>query len=168
MFRGYVQQGFQRAGRKPCPWRVNQRVGGSGVDFCCAADFCGVKSGRDVDKFREMRLHAREVDGFPAPALDEAPAFLCCRVQQRLPLGSHELFLCAVEDVYVKDALFDPDGSLHLGRANLVSYAHGEYFPLKPRPEGFFGYSVAREDVLRRRLGAPKPAAKRAPGQRKR
>ena len=133
-----------------------------------AADFCGVKSGRDVDKFREMRLHAREVDGFPAPALDEAPAFLCCRVQQRLPLGSHELFLCAVEDVYVKDALFDPDGSLHLGRANLVSYAHGEYFPLKPRPEGFFGYSVAREDVLRRRLGAPKPAAKRAPGQRKR
>ena len=127
--------------------------------LCRAADFCGVKSGRDVDKFREMRLHAREVDGFPAPALDEAPAFLCCRVQQRLPLGSHELFLCAVEDVYVKDALFDPDGSLHLGRANLVSYAHGEYFPLKPRPEGFFGYSVAREDVLRRRLGAPKPAA---------
>ena len=115
--------------------------------LCRAADFCGVKSGRDVDKFR---------------------AFLCCRVQQRLPLGSHELFLCAVEDVYVKDALFDPDGSLHLGRANLVSYAHGEYFPLKPRPEGFFGYSVAREDVLRRRLGAPKPAAKRAPGQRKR
>ena len=127
-----------------------------------------MKSGRDVDKFKEMRLHAREVDGFPAPALDEAPAFLCCRVQQRLPLGSHELFLCAVEDVYVKDALFDPDGSLHLGRANLVSYAHGEYFPLKPRPEGFFGYSVAREDVLRRRLGAPKPSAKRAPGQRKR
>lgn len=136
--------------------------------LCRAADFCGVKSGRDVDKFKEMRLHAREVDGFPAPALDEAPAFLCCRVQQRLPLGSHELFLCAVEDVYVKDALFGPDGSLHLGRANLVSYAHGEYFPLKPRPEGFFGYSVAREDVLRRRLGAPKPAAKRAPGQRKR
>ena len=68
----------------------------------------------------------------------------------------------------MKDALFDPDGSLHLGRANLVSYAHGEYFPLKPRPEGFFGYSVAREDVLRRRLGAPKPAARRAPGQRKR
>ena len=82
--------------------------------LCRAADFCGVKSGRDVDKFKEMRLHAREVDGFPAPALDEAPAFLCCRVQQRLPLGSHELFLCAVEDVYVKDALFDPDGSLHL------------------------------------------------------
>ena len=134
--------------------------------LCRAADFCGVKSGRDVDKFKEMRLHAREVEGFPSPALDEAPAFLCCRVKQRIPLGSHDLFLCAVEQVYVKDTFFDADGSLHIGRANLVSYAHGEYYPLKARPEGFFGYSVAREDVLRRRLGAPKSAAKRAPAGR--
>lgn len=66
-------------------------------------------------------------------------------MKQRIPLGSHDLFLCAVEQVYVKDALFDADGSLHMGRANLVSYAHGEYFPLKRRPEGFFGYSVARK-----------------------
>ena len=94
--------------------------------LCRAADFCGVKSGRDIDKFAEMRLHAREIEDFPAPALDEAPAFLCCRVKQRIPLGSHDLFLCAVEQVYVKDALFDADGSLHMGRANLVSYAHGE------------------------------------------
>ena len=134
--------------------------------LCRAADFCGVKSGRDVDKFKEMRLHAREVEGFPSPALDEAPAFLCCRVKQRIPLGSHDLFLCAVEQVYVKDMFFDADGSLHIGRANLVSYAHGEYYPLKARPEGFFGYSVAREDVLRRRLGAPKSAAKHAPAGR--
>ena len=134
--------------------------------LCRAADFCGVKSGRDVDKFKEMRLHAREVEGFPAPALDEAPAFLCCRVKQRIPLGSHELFLCAVMQVYVKDAFFDADGSLHIGRANLVSYAHGEYYPLKARPEGFFGYSVAREDVLRRRLGTPKSAAKSTPAGR--
>lgn len=123
--------------------------------LCRAADFCGVKSGRDVDKFEAMGLHAREVPGFPAPALAEAPAFLCCRVRQRLPLGSHDLFLCAIEEVYVRDALFDADGSLHLGRANLVAYAHGEYFPLRERPEGFFGYSVAREEVLRRRLGKP-------------
>ena len=134
--------------------------------LCRAADFCGVKSGRDVDKFKEMRLHAREVEGFASPALDEAPAFLCCRVKQRIPLGSHDLFLCAVEQVYVKDTFFDADGSLHIGRANLVSYAHGEYYPLKARPEGYFGYSVAREDVLRRRLGEPKSAAKRAPAGR--
>lgn len=123
--------------------------------LCRATDFCGVKSGRDVDKFAALGLHAREVEEFPAPALEEAPAFLCCRVEQRIPLGSHDLFLCRVEQVYVRDALFDGDGSLHMARANLVAYAHGEYFPLKARPEGFFGYSVAREDVLRRRLIEP-------------
>jgi len=123
--------------------------------LCKATDYCGVKSGRDVDKFKEMGLHARQVEGFPAPALEEAPAFLCCRVKQRIPLGTHDLFLCAVEQVYVRDELFDADGSLHLDRADLIAYAHGEYFPLRPRPEGFFGYSLAREEVLARRLGTP-------------
>ena len=138
-----------------------------GRALCKATDYCGVKSGRDVDKFKEMNLHAREVEGFPAPALDEAPAFLCCRVKQRIPLGSHDVFLCAVEQVYVNDTLFDEDGSLHLERADLIAYVHGEYHPLKPRPEGFFGYSVARPEVLERRLGkiasAKKNPAKKSP-----
>jgi len=131
-----------------------------GRALCKATDYCGVRSGRDVDKFKEMNLHTREVEGFPASALDEAPAFLCCRVRQRIPLGSHDVFLCAVEQVYVSDALFDEDGSLHLERADLIAYAHGEYHPLKPRPEGFFGYSVARPEVLERRLGKPASAKK--------
>ena len=118
-----------------------------------AADWCGVRSGRDYQKFAEMGLHAREVEGFPAPALDEAPAFLCCRVKQQIPLGSHDVFLCAVEQVYVSDELFDEHGGLHLDRADLIAYAHGEYHPIRPRPEGFFGYSVARPEVLERRLG---------------
>lgn len=132
-----------------------------GRDLCKATDYCGVKSGRDVDKFKEMGLHARKVEGFPAPALEEAPAFLCCRVKQHIPLGSHDVFLCAVEQVYVADSLFDEDGSLHLERADLIAYAHGEYHPIRPRPEGFFGYSVARPEVLERRLGkaAKKPAS---------
>ncbi len=108
-------------------------------DLCRAADFCGVKSGRELDKFAELGLHARQVEGFPAPALDESPLFLCCRVAQVIPLGSHDLFLARVEQVYVRDALFDEDGGLHMARANLVGYAHGEYFPLEDRPQGFFG-----------------------------
>ena len=136
-----------------------------GRDLCRATDFCGVKSGRVVDKFKEMNLHAREVEGFPAPALDEAPAFLCCRVKQQIPLGSHDVFLCEVEQVYVSDALFDGDGSVHLERADLIAYAHGEYHPIRPQPEGFFGYSVARPEILERRLGkkaaAKKPEAKK-------
>ena len=134
-------------------------------DMCRAADFCGVRSGRDVDKFRETGLHARAVEGFDAPAVEEAPAFLCCRVTQRIPLGSHELFLCAVEQVYARDDLFDADGSLHLERADLIAYAHGEYHPLRPRAEGFFGYSVARPEVLARRLGQ-KRAGGKAPAQK--
>lgn len=132
--------------------------------MCRAADFCGVKSGRDVDKFAKTGLHARAVEGFNAPAIEEAPAFLCCRVSQRIPLGSHELFLCTVEQVYVSDGLFDEDGSLHMERAGLIAYAHGEYFPLHVRPEGFFGYSVARAEVLSRRLGtAPRSGGKTPP-----
>ena len=129
-------------------------------DMCRAADFCGVRSGRDVDKFRETGLHARAVEGFDAPAIEEAPAFLCCRVTQRIPLGSHELFLCAIDQVYARDDLFDADGSLHLERADLVAYAHGEYHPLRPRAEGFFGYSVARPEVLARRLGQKRASGK--------
>lgn len=134
-------------------------------EMCRAADFCGVKSGRDVDKFRETGLHARAVDGFDTPAVGEAPAFLCCRVQQRIPLGSHELFLCAIEQVYARDDLFDADGSLHLERADLIAYAHGQYHPLRPRPEGFFGYAVARPEVLARRLGQNRADGK-APAKR--
>lgn len=134
-------------------------------DMCRAADFCGVRSGRDVDKFRETGLHARAVEGFDAPAIEEAPAFLCCRVTQRIPLGSHELFLCAVEQVYARDDLFDADGSLHLERADLVAYAHGEYHPLRPRAEGFFGYSVARPEVLARRLGQKRAGGKSPAGR---
>ena len=124
-----------------------------GQELCRATDFCGVKSGRDIDKFAETGLHAREVEGFPAPALEEAPAFLCCRVKQVITLGSHDLFLSEVEQVYVKDTLFREDGSIDFARAQLVAYAHGEYFPLGDRPQGFFGYSVAGEEALKRRLG---------------
>lgn len=130
-----------------------------GQSLCRAADFCGVKSGRDVDKFKEMRLHAREVDGFPAPALDEAPAFLCCRVQQRLPLGSHELFLCAVEDVYVKDALFDPDGSLHLGPRESGQLCARRIFPAETAPRWLLR-------LFRRAGGRAAPQARRAEARR--
>lgn len=122
--------------------------------LCKAADFCGVKSGRDIDKFAALSLEKRSVEGFCA-AVASAPAHLFCRVEKQIPLGSHDLFIARVEQVEVREDLFDADGSLHMSRADLVAYAHGEYFPLKPRPEGFFGYSVAREEVLRRRLIDP-------------
>ncbi len=133
--------------------------------LCKAADFCGVKSGRDVDKFAALGLSKRRVEGFGAAAIASAPAFACCRVARHIPLGSHDMFIGQVEQVYVREDLFDADGSLHMNRADLIAYAHGEYFPLKLRPEGFFGYSVAREEVLKRRLIDPykTPATKKPP-----
>ena len=141
--------------------------------LCKATDYCGVKSGRDTDKFADLGLHAFEVEGFGAPALQEAPLFLCCRVNRVLELGSHDMFIANVEQVYVRESLFKENGSLRMSDFELISYAHGEYFALKDRPIGFFGYSVAREDVVRRRLVDPyksKPKdgkdSKKAPGKK--
>ena len=124
-------------------------------DLCKATDYCGVKSGRDVDKFKELGLTAFYPEGFDAPALGEAPLFLCCRVNRVLELGSHDMFIANVEQVYVRDSLFKADGSLHMPDFKLISYAHGEYYALKERPIGFFGYSVAKEEIIRRRLVEP-------------
>ncbi|MBR2942982.1 MAG: flavin reductase family protein [Clostridia bacterium] len=137
--------------------------------LCKATDYCGVKSGRDTDKFADLGLHAFYPDGFDAPALQEAPLFLCCRVKQVVELGSHDMFIANVEQVYVRDSLFKEDGSLRMSDFELISYAHGEYFALKDRPIGFFGYSVAREDIIRRRLVEPyekKAEQKKAPNEK--
>lgn len=123
-----------------------------GQDLCRATDWCGVKSGRDVDKFAELGLHALPVEGFPAPALAESPIFLCCRVKQVISLGSHDMFLSEIEQVYVRDELFAEDGHIDASRAQLISYIHGEYYPLERTPMGFFGYSVAGEEALARRM----------------
>ena len=135
--------------------------------LCKATDYCGVKSGRDVDKFKELGLTAFYPEGFDAPALAEAPLFLCCRVNRVLELGSHDMFIANVEQVYVRDSLFKENGSLRMSDFELICYAHGEYFALRERPIGFFGYSVAKEDIIRRRLVEPyeKKAVPKAGGK---
>ena len=95
---------------------------------CRALDYCGVKSGSQVDKFAETRLTPMAAEGMTlAPAIAECPAYLACRVRQVLELGSHDMFIGEVVGVQVRDDLFDPDGSLHLERAGLVCYDHGVY-----------------------------------------
>lgn len=119
---------------------------------CHALDFCGVRSGRETNKFAACGLTPLPVPGLDhAPAVAECPAFLACKVRQIVELGSHDLFLGQVVGVQVKDALFDPDGSLHLERAGLVAYNHGLYQRLAD-VLGFFGYSVARPETLERRM----------------
>ena len=122
-----------------------------GEDNLPATDFCGVKSGRDVDKFAACGLTAVAVPGFTAPAIGECPVYLACRVQAVQSLGSHDLFLGKVERVGVRPELMDEDGGIDLGRAHLAAYNHGVYYGLG-QALGFFGYSVAAKDVLKRRM----------------
>lgn len=120
--------------------------------LCRACDYCGVKSGRDVDKFAEMDLKAMPALGMAhAPAVAQAPAYLSCKVRQVIELGSHDVFLGEVVGVQVRDDLFDGDGSLHLEAAGLVAYNHGVY-QKTAEVLGFFGYSVARPEVFQRRM----------------
>ena len=122
-----------------------------GKDLCRAMDFCGIKSGRDVDKFAHLGLTA-----VPAPGLEhavgvgEAPAFLSCKVHQVIELGSHDLFIGAVQQVSVADRYFRPDGSIDEDAMQLVNYIHGTYHSVS-KPLGFFGYSVASPRALARR-----------------
>ena len=119
---------------------------------CGDLDYCGVKSGRQVDKFAACQLQPMPAVNMDwAPAVEGAPAYLACKVRQVLALGSHDMIIGEVVGVQVREDLFSEDGSLHLERCGLVCYTHGVY----QRAEdvlGFFGYYVARPAVLRRRM----------------
>ena len=119
--------------------------------LCRAMDFCGVKSGRDVDKFAACGLTPVAVPGFIAPAVQECPIYLACRVTAVQELGSHDLFLGRIEHMGVKQELMDEAGRIHYSKAQLVAYNHGNYYELG-KALGFFGYSVAAPDVLERRM----------------
>ncbi|MEY8356267.1 flavin reductase family protein [Lachnospiraceae bacterium 54-53] len=108
-----------------------------------ATDYCGVKSGRDVDKFAEMKLTPFELEHIKAPGIRESPVNLACRVVEIKHLGSHDLFLAEVMGVTVDSRYMDEKGKFHLNQAGLVSYSHGEYFELGKKL-GSFGYSVKR------------------------
>lgn len=115
-----------------------------------ACDWCGVKSGRDVDKFEAQGLtpvpaHALRC----APLIAESPVNIECAVSQKLELGSHHMFVAEVKAVQVEEALLDDRGRLDLARADLVAYSHGEYAPLS-RAIGTFGYSVRKKAKRRR------------------
>ena len=116
-----------------------------------AMDFCGVKSGREIDKFAACGFDPVAVPGFTAPAIAQAPLYLACRVASMQELGSHDLFLGRIEHMGVQPALMDEAGRIDYAKAELVAYNHGNYYALG-EALGFYGYSVAAPDVLERRM----------------
>lgn len=121
-----------------------------------ATDWCGVRSGRDYDKFREMGLTPGAAQHVAAPIVEESPVNIECRVRQILPLGSHDLFLAEVVGVQVTAELIDPEtGRFRLEQADPIVYSHGTYFALG-EALGTFGWSVRK----RRSVQARKRAAR--------
>ena len=140
-------------------------------DLVYATDFCGVRSGREVDKFREMNLTELPMEHVSVPGIAESPVNIACRVTEVKELGSHDLFLAEVVGVTIEDRFMDETGRFHLNDAGLVSYSHGEYFELGKKI-GKFGYSVrkgvSREERQRSRTRKPSQKHKKiGTGQKK-
>lgn len=120
-----------------------------------ATDYCGVKSGRDVDKFAEQKLTAAESSVVSCPSIGESPVNIECRVTEVKELGSHDMFMAEIVSVSVDEELMDEKGRLCLEEAGLIAYNHGHYFALKKNELGRFGYSVMKPKT-RKRLNAQK------------
>ena len=125
-----------------------------------AADFCGVRSGKNVDKFSEMKLTAVEAPETGCPMIAESPLSMECRVTNVIPMGSHDMFLADIVSVLVDPSCIDQNGKLRLDRCGLAAYAHGEYYELGKRI-GTFGFSVRKKPL-------PNKKGHRRPPQKKR
>ena len=108
-----------------------------------AADWCGVKSGKNVDKFKEMHLTPAPCAQIKAPQIEEAPVSLECKVKNVVNYGSHDMFLAEIVAVNVDDRYIDEEGKLWLEKAGLIAYVHGFYYTLG-RKIGKFGFSVEK------------------------
>lgn len=115
-----------------------------------ATDFCGVRSGKDIDKFKEMHLTPLPSKEISAPGIAESPVNIECKVREIKPLGSHTMFLADVVNVTVDGKFFDEKNTFHLNDTGLVTYSHGAYF-LLGKKLGTFGYSVAKKKAKKRK-----------------
>lgn len=114
-------------------------------DMVKVVDFCGVRSGRKVDKIKHFGLKLNKGVKVSTPSLDKAPVALECKVKSITPLGTHDLFLLEVLNVKVDESIIDEKGKICFNKANLICYNHGEYYGLNAKPLGSFGYSVKKK-----------------------
>ena len=112
-----------------------------------ATDYCGVKSGRDVDKFKEMKLTKLDSEKIKAVAIAESPVNIECKVREIMELGSHSLFIADVVNVRVDGKLLDEKGRFNLAKSELIAYSHGRYYELG-KELGSFGYSIRKEGKI--------------------
>ena len=114
-----------------------------------ATDFCGVRSGRDMDKFKEMQLTPVHGELKYAPMVEESPVSIECQVTQVVELGSHDMFMAKVTAVYVDETYMDGKGTFHLEKAEPLVYSHGQYYGIGKHIGGF-GYAVRKKTVKKK------------------
>ena len=119
------------------------------ADMARAVDYCGVRSGKDVDKFEVTGLTRRDAAKVNVPVIEDSPVNIECRVRDVLELGSHHMFLADVVHVTVDDRYMDEKGTFHLERANPLVYSHGIYCDIG-NFIGTFGYSVRKRKKKKR------------------
>ncbi|PRR77392.1 Flavoredoxin [Clostridium liquoris] len=113
-------------------------------------DYCGVRSGKVIDKISKCNFTLEKAEVVNAPIIKECPVALECKLKEIIPLGSHHLFLAEVVTIQVEEELIDKAGKIHLEKANLICYSHGEYFPIPEKPIGKFGFSVQKKKIKRK------------------
>ena len=113
-------------------------------DLAYATDYCGVRSGKDVDKFKEMKNKKEKASKVKAPLIKESPVNIECKVRKIEELGSHHMFLAEVVAVNVDESYLNEKNKFELSKSNPIVYSHGEYYGLG-NLLGTFGYSVKKK-----------------------
>ena len=115
-----------------------------------ATDYCGVKSGRDTEKFKEQKLTPLPAEKVKAPLIAQSPVNLECKVKEIHEYGSHDMFIAEIVNVQAAEEWIDETGRIRLDKAGLICYNHGEYFGLRRQPLGRFGFSVMKPKTKKR------------------
>ncbi len=113
-------------------------------DLVYATDFCGVKSGRDVDKFEFLKLNKQKSSFVKAPMIKESPISIECKVVEEKDLGSHTMFCAEVLAINVDDKYINKNGAFDISKCKLIAYSNGGYYSLGKKI-GKFGFSVQKK-----------------------
>ncbi len=119
-------------------------------EMAFATDWCGVKSGKDFDKFKEMKLTPIQASIVNCPMIKESPINIECKVKQIIPLGSHDMFIAEVVNVHANEEFLDEEtGAFDMQKAGLIAYSHGHYYELG-KHIGRFGFSVQKKKTKKK------------------
>ena len=115
-----------------------------------ATDYCGVRSGRDVDKFKEMNLHKEKANFVKCPLIKESPVSVECKVKEIRELGTHHMFVAQVLAINADEKYIDENGAFDISKCNLIAYSNGGYYELGKK-QGKFGFSVQKKKKKKKR-----------------